>query len=175
MPVIRGEPTVKPITPDRRQQLLEQLQAELQGTSTPGGPLIFEIPLSQSTQTDVLVVWDKFEGLSSGDRTNVILDAYTGRSIAIALAMGVTVQEALEQQLLPYALGTLPDTGNTQAEAVRQAMIEEGALVQPSGKVQLRLPTLAMAQKAFERLNHKLPDVRWAIQPTLVGGAAVDW
>src|SRR5438105_4577593 len=128
MPVIRGKSTVKPITPDRRKQLVEQLKTELEGTVTADGPLIFEIPLPESLQWDILVVWDKFHGLGSGDRSNVIREAYTDKEIPISLAMGVTQREALDQNSLPYAvIPSLPGRKKEMSK-LREAMNSEGLL-----------------------------------------------
>ena len=103
MPVIRGRSTTTAVTPERRAQLRERLANEISGQGTPDGPLIFEIPLEQSAKVNVIVVWDEFEGVPVEDRDRVILDAYRDRRDQIAMAMGVTYQEAIDQQVLPYS------------------------------------------------------------------------
>ena len=75
MPVIRvGADIATPLPPGLRESLLEKLKREIEGQSTAGGPIVFEIP--EGTETvDVLVVWEDWSKLRSEDRTNLILDA----------------------------------------------------------------------------------------------------
>ena len=54
MPVIRGTSHRSDLTPQHRKELLDRLAKELSGPGTPGGPVIFEIPLEQSDKIDVL-------------------------------------------------------------------------------------------------------------------------
>src|SRR5260221_3613502 len=102
MPVIRGEPAAKAITPEQQKNLVDQLKKELSGQVIQNGLVIFEIPLEQSDKIDVLVVWDAWEPFRSEDRSTIILEAYAKQKRDIAQALGVTYREALEQQVLPY-------------------------------------------------------------------------
>ncbi len=167
MPVIRGTSTATVLTAERRSALVEQLANELSGNRVPNGPVIFEIPLKDSGRIDVLVVWDGFDGLVSEDRTSSILEAYKDQERNIAQALGVTYHEAMEQQLLPYAVIPMTRRGEADLAALRQAMLEEGAISVSQDKDDLRFPTMAMAEAAHQRLCERLPAGYWSIALTL--------
>jgi hypothetical protein len=162
MPVIRGKQTATALEPAKRAALLGLLTQE-RASATLDGPVIFEIPLEQPDRMDVMVIWDLWEGIRSEDRTDLILEAYQDEKERIALALGVTQQEALQQQLLPYAVVPMVRRGEVDAAQLRQAMLEEGAIALSPEKVALRLPTMAMAQAAHQRLCDKLPKGYWSI------------
>jgi len=163
MPVIRGRSTTTALTAERRAQLRERLARELSGQGTPDGPLIFEIPLEQSDKLDVIVVWKEFEGLRAEDRSQVILDAYQDRRDQVAMAMGVTYQETIDQQLLPYAVIPITRHGEADPNEIRKAMLEEGGVALADQKIDLRFPTMAMAEAAHHRLCERLPQGYWSI------------
>lgn len=173
MPVIRGESRFRPITPDAYSRLLAGISTELDGQTASGGPTIFEIPLSQSDRKDILVVWNDFRGIRAEDRTRVILEAYAGREVAVAHAMGATYGEAIQQQLLPYAVRPRNDEGGLAPEAVHSAMVREGAFVMTDGRLDLRFPSRRMATDALRRLETMFPDSHWEIGETFVMDA--DW
>jgi hypothetical protein len=125
--------------------------------------VIFEIPLEQQDRMDVLVVWDAWTDLRSEDRSSIILDAYQDQQQAIAQALGVTYQEAIEQQVLPYAVLPMTRDGEIDPEAMKKAMLAEGGFLLDNGKIDLRFPTMAMAQVAHQRLCDRLPKGYWSI------------
>jgi hypothetical protein len=163
MPVVRGRSTTIALTPERRAQLRERLASELSGEGTPDGPLIFEIPLEQSDKIDVIVIWNEFEGVPVEDRDQVILDAYQDRSVRVAMAMGVTHQQANDQHLLPYGVVPTALPGEVNLTELRGAMRDEGGIARENGTVDLRFPTLAMAEAAQKKLSERLPGVSWEI------------
>lgn len=167
MPVIRGQSRTTALTAQQRQALLQQLKNERDGKATPNGPLVFEIPLEQSDRIDVLVVWQAWENLRSEDRTSLVVEAYKDLEERIAQALGVTYQEAIEQQVLPYAVIPLTRRGEADAAEVRKAMLEEGGIPLPGDKVDLRFPTMAMAEAAHRRLCDRLPKGYWSIVQTV--------
>jgi hypothetical protein len=166
MPVIRGESKKSILTEPLRKELLEQLRNELSGKRAGGGPLIFEIPLEQTDRIDVLVVWDAFEDLRSEERAKLILDSYGDDALRIAQILGVTYQEALDEHLLPYVVRPQARQGRAVAADIRQAMLDEGGIALPGGKVDLRFPTAAMAEAAHARLYKRLPKSSWSIAQT---------
>jgi hypothetical protein len=163
MPVIRGKPDVTPLSPERRRSLVEKIESELSGNSTANGPVIFEIPLQQSNRSDVLVIWEEWKGVGSEDRTDLILEAYGERRRQIAQALGVIYEEAKEQHLLPYSVAPMARRGEANPTEVREGMLSEGGICLPGGEVNLRFPTMSMAEVAFERLRERLPDAHWSI------------
>lgn len=164
MPVIRGHANSTSLTTERREALLEELVHELSGKPTSGGPLIFEIPLEQSDKIDVIVVWNAFEGIRTEEQTSLILEAYDDQSDRISLAMGTTYHEAIEQHLLPYAVIPRMRRGQFDPAELREAMLEEGGVALSDEKVELRFPTMPMAEAAFQRLSDRFPSVAWSLK-----------
>lgn len=166
MPVFRGPIQVSRVTPEQRQQVAAQLAKELV-EQTPDGPIIFEIPLEHQQRFDVLVVWNAWEPFNSTERSNLILQAYQGRDLQIAQALGVTYQEALEQQLLPYAVQPMVRRGEVDDDKLRQEMLAAGGVRLANGKVDLRFPTMSLAEQAHKRLRDVLPMGYWSIVQTV--------
>jgi hypothetical protein len=155
----------------RRRALLDQLSKELGGTATPDGPAIFEIPFEQADKIDVLVVWREWENVRSDDRTNVILDAYKDQREKVSQALGVTYDEAMDQQLLPYSIDAgvrfheneVKATLHVTDDDLNRHMREEGGFPLPDGTTALRYPTLGMAEEACQRLQKKFPRGCWYV------------
>ncbi|HEX3149391.1 MAG TPA: hypothetical protein VHR66_15060 [Gemmataceae bacterium] len=167
MPVIRGQAEVSVITAEQRKQVAEQLAMELAGKSIPDGPIIFEIPLDSQGRIDVLVMWEAWKPFSSTDRSNMIIEAYKASNLKIAQALGVTYQEAVEQQVLPYAVLPMIRQGEVNEEDVKKAMLAEGGILLKSGKIDLRFPTMLLAEQAHKRLTDALPKGYWSIVQTV--------
>lgn len=163
MPVIRGQATVSVLTAERRAELVQQLKDELAGHHVGEGPVIFEIPLDRSNKLDAVVVWKAFDSVSSDDRSGIISEAYGDDAAKISLALGVTYEEAIEQQVLPYAVVPMARDGEAGPDDVRRAMLEEGAFEPRRGWIDLRFPTMAMAEQAHGRLCDRLPAGHWSI------------
>ncbi len=176
MPVFRiPAPTVSPAL---RQSLLERLKRERQAPSESGEPLIFEIPVEQPDRIDVLVVWQEWENVPSMERTNIILEAYTEKEDKLAQAVGVTYEEAMEQQLLPYAVVSRfelekkflslvspnPSEAAKRLAAIRKAKLELGGTRRADENVDLRFPTREMAEQALSALLSKLPNDNWLVR-----------
>jgi len=156
------------VSDEQRGKLIEQLARELAGEKTSQGPVVFEIPLeSRGTRTDVLVVWDAWKSLSSSDRSDVIAEAYKDSGLNIAQALGVTHQEAIEQQVLPYSVLPMIRRGELGEDDVKQAMLAEGGIPLANGKVDLRFPTMALAEEAHRRLTDTIPKGYWSIVQTV--------
>jgi hypothetical protein len=167
MPVFRVEATASVITAEQRGRVIDQFTRELSGETTPDGPVIFEIPFERSDKFDVLVVWDAWGPFSSEDRSSIILGAYKEQRAKIAQALGVTFQEAIEQQLLPYAVIPMVRPGEVDPEELKKTMVAEGGRTLASSKVDLRFPTMALAEQAHRRLSDKLPKGYWSIVQTV--------
>jgi hypothetical protein len=170
MPVLRGETKVRTLTDDQRKALRDKIAAELAGKSPANGvavrdtPLIFEIPLELSDRKDILVVWDAFRDVPSEDRSAVILDAYKGQNLRIAQELGVSMEEALGQGLLPYAVRSMAKPEDLDGTAWSTAVRDEGGFPHPgSGEPQFYFPSRAMAEEARSRLAARIPTGMWAV------------
>ena len=129
---------------------------------------------------DVLVVWENWTELRSEERTSLILDAYGDKQQKIAQALGVTYEEAMQQQLLPYTIVSAfeqnqefaslacykdPNEVRKLLEAIRNVKRTHGGIVLPNGKIELRFPTRAMADNTYAKLfaSKKDRDFYWSV------------
>ena len=168
MPVIRVDDTkTTTVSPEERAAFLEKLKGEFEHT-TEDGPVIFEIPLGTDC-FDVLVVWEKWADWPSEERSPLILEAYDeDKRKQIAQVMGVTYNEAIQQQLLPYTIVSPPDWNDKTAwlvcnkdenevlrlrARIREAKLANGGMVSPIGKAELRFPTRAMADQVLRKIG----------------------
>ncbi len=160
MPVIR--PVQRwPLGLDRA-ELVDLIAEELEGHSNPGGPVIFEL------DHEILVIWDRWDGVPHPERATIIREAYSTRPASdpaeprIASVTAATVGEALENDLLPYQVSTNIPPGHPLREEVERAMLELGA-IRANGRVELRAPTLEVARELY----HKIGD-RYAASPEVL-------
>lgn len=143
--------------------LAERLAAELRDSKESGQPVIIE-RVFPSDKMSVQVIWDAWDRVQMENRSGVILRAYelAGERDAhgrIALASGLTVPEAHNSGMLPFAVIPALRKGDpVTLEQCRQAMVEEGAsvLLGPD-RPQLRFGTAEQAQAAIKRLGERLP------------------
>ncbi len=164
MPVIKLTVTGTVFKGEDRTAMIDQLAKEVRGEVTDKGPVIFEIPLSGGEKFDALVVWEKWKekDVPTQTRSEMILAAYGDRKDKIALPLGVTYKEAMEQNLLPYAV--VPITkGEVPAAELKAAMMKQGAFVLENDRVDLRLPTMEMAKEIHQKLVDQIPNGYWSI------------
>jgi hypothetical protein len=167
MPVIRGEPPQAVLKPEYRKAITENLRKELSGQSVPEGPVIYEIPL-ENNRIDVLVVWQAWKSIRASERSAIIMDAFANDTNRIAQALGVTYEEALDQQLLPYAVVPMARSGEADDSELRRLMRAEGAFsLFPGDRLDLRFPSMEMAEAAHRRLTEKMPKGYWSIVQAL--------
>jgi hypothetical protein len=165
MPVIRGEQTSAILKPEYRKALVESLRKELSGKPVAEGPVVYEIPLGDD-RIDVLVVWQVWRSIRASDRSAIIMDAYGPKTKNIAQALGVTYEEALDQQLLPYAVVPIVRPGEADETELRRVMRAEGAFSLFGDKLDLRFPTMEMAEFALRKLAKKMPNGYWSVVQT---------
>jgi hypothetical protein len=144
--------------------LVAELSAELKNSRESGQPMIDEQHFPRTKAVRVTVIWDKWEPLSDEDRYETILQAYEqaeGKDFRdrIALAIGLTVPEAVDLGMLSFQVTTALRKGDPVTLAqCRDAMIAEGAsvLLDPN-KPQLRFATAEEAEACVRRLSKQLP------------------
>ena len=162
MPRIRRTPEQQPI---RFPDLVAELANELTSSHDTGQPLIEEQVFPKTNAVRVTVIWDKWDAVNDEDRFTIILQAYEqaeGKAFRerIALAIGLTVPEAVELGMLPFQVLTALRPGDpVTLEQCREAMIAQGAsiLIDPN-KPQLRFVTEEEAEACKQRLIRQLPE-----------------
>jgi hypothetical protein len=159
MAIIRG--TIDRLTPDRRSQLVTDLQRAVEHPS-PGEPVIFEIPFA-GTRFDIMAVWDKWKDVQPDERAEIISEVYSARHVEIGQAMGVTYGEAMQDHLLPYQIHPCARTGEVDPAKLREAMLQEGAISLGEGNIDLRFPTGRMADVVRDRLDERMPEGHWTV------------
>ena len=160
-----------------RQSLVDRLKKERRDPSPSGEPLIFEMPVEGPDRIEVLVVWQEWESVPSFDRAKIILEAYEDNGDIVAQAVGATYEEAMQQQLLPYAVASRcevspkflsltsrsPGEAKERLAAIRKEKLEMGGTQREGEKVELRFPTRKLAEQACSALTARLPDEEWWI------------
>jgi hypothetical protein len=177
MPVIRVGTTTTSTTlaPVQRESLLTKLKHEIEGPGSKDGPVIFEVPAGTEC-FDVLVVWEDWAQVRSEDRTHLILEAYGETQHKIAQALAVTFDEAMKEQLLPYAVASIfereeklrrlvyKDEADKKLHEIRAAKEEQGGFFsRPDGTIELRFPTRAMAEQVRNALVDKHNEFQWRV------------
>lgn len=165
MPVIRLTATGSVFKGEDREPMIAQLAKELKGEPTENPPVIFEIPLSGVDKIDVLVVWEKWKekDVPSQTRGEIILAAYGGEQNKIAQPLGVTYKEAMEQNLLPYAVVPMTRKNEVPVDQLKAVMKKYGGFVLDDDKVDLRFPTMEMAREVHKKLVDEMPKGYWSI------------
>ena len=164
MPVIRLTATGSVFKNEDREAMISELAKEL-GQATENGPVIFEIPLYGGEKIDVLVVWEKWKDkeVPSQARSDIILAAYGKKKAKIAQPLGVTYKEAIEQNLLPYAVVPMTRKNEVPGDQLRRVMKKYGGFVFGDDKVDLRFPTMEMARDVHQKLVDEMPKGYWSI------------
>lgn len=156
-----------------REELVAVLANELRVPASGGShqPFIFEQEIPQTDTFHVIVFWDRWREVPPEERSAIIMDAYerTEPSMVpqVTIAMGVTVEEAIRMDLLPFQVQPMTrDSDHADSERLRTLMIEEGA-VQTRDGLQLRFPTRRLAEEAMERLLKEAPEGHWTLVETV--------
>jgi hypothetical protein len=132
--------------------------------------LILEDDTPETNSLRVTVVWDRWSACPTEFRSPIILDSYAAAHgedtrRKITLAIGVTVEEAVDLGLLPFkVLSARRRDESPSPEAYRKAMTEAGGVIISGDEgLQLRFATLDDAAAAMEALEHRLPGSKWMV------------
>lgn len=168
MPVIR---LADSLDPGVREQLVAMLAAELATVAATGSgpePVVYENPIPPTERFLAVVVWSRWDVVSWGLRTGIILEAYSRADAAqsdrppraphLATASGLTWDEADENGFFKYAV-RLSD-GSDRSQAADDAMIAAGGVRTEDG-VKLRLLTLRDAKVALNTVVAAAPHANW--------------
>jgi hypothetical protein len=157
-----------------RSEFIKVLAKELTvESSTPRQPFIFEQEIPETDTFHVIVFWERWTDVPPEERSSIILDAYEQADPATApnvtIAMGVTMDEAIRMNLLPFRVESAIRNANSGVNVgkLKKTMLEQGA-VERSGGLELRFPTRQLAEEALERLCNKAPEGNWTIAETVV-------
>ena len=174
MPVIRGQSKLKSLEIGEGNALSAELASEFGGAGITAHPTpyIFEIPRDFSKEFGVIVVWNKFEGLATEDRTKIIRDAYRKRAKKSKVpapydVQGLTVRETLESGALPYSItptAHYPEDDGEYRTEWNNRMLDAGAIPGLDGRPELRFPTRDMAEQVLGEMISKMPDAHWRLR-----------
>ncbi|HUB26880.1 MAG TPA: hypothetical protein VL992_15755 [Tepidisphaeraceae bacterium] len=132
-------------------------------------PFVVENVIPQVARAHVVVIWDRWIGLSAQERSQVILDAYEKANrltgISIMAATGLTAEESLRQDFLPYSIITMPQKDEKLSSKELEAAMSKagGILVKVGESVGLRFPTRETAEAAYRKLREEIPDHIWTL------------
>ncbi|MGH7169958.1 MAG: hypothetical protein ACRELG_06755 [Gemmataceae bacterium] len=152
-------------------QLVDKLARELACEGEVGEPLIFENSIGKSHKFFAVVVWSVWRSIPVRQRASLILEAYRrydqshpdhAKAANLAMPTGMTWEEADQKGLFPYSITANAHPDEVDAQAIRDAMLSEGAIATASG-LKLRLASREAAQQAFQRLHEQLPQAHWSL------------
>jgi hypothetical protein len=132
-------------------------------------PLILENRVAQTKSVHLVVIWDFWADMASAERATIIREAAARskhfRGSSITLALGVTSDEALRSGFLPFAIvATHRQKDPVSSDALAHALAKApGVPVRIGDRLQLRFPTLDMAENAYRQLSQEVPGPYWAI------------
>jgi hypothetical protein len=164
MPVIRSKLGGQALPENKKEVLLNHLVAELEGNESPVGPVIFEMPISQSDNIDVMVIWQDWQDVRPEDRATLIKEAYKDKADYLSLTLGLTLEEAIQEGVLPYRVRPrFQEQPEFSEDVMQSALLSVGAFQGPEGKIIMRFPTQETAETACQRLSEKLPGSVWVV------------
>jgi hypothetical protein len=154
------------LSPDR-EALVAELAEELSHPTGRHQPRIIRNPLPKLGKTDLVVIWDRWDGLPFPARSDLILEACEGAeeglSGKIYTAIGRTTEEAISLGFLPFRIAVadhrVPEGDRAKIET---ALSDLGAAETSEGP-QLRFERLDEAQDALLRLGELVPGPYWTI------------
>ena len=166
MPVIRFGKQSDDATSARLVSRLAEVLATDPAAEPNGEPLVVELPMFKSNRLQAVVVWSEWDRVPWAERGQLIVNAYSqaapDRVSLLTLVTGLSWDEADSNAFFKYKVVPAYRAGEANDAAVRNAMIEEGAYVAPSG-VRLRFFDRAAAEIAHQRLTVKVPNAHWAL------------
>jgi hypothetical protein len=137
--------------------------------SVPGEPLVMENRIAQTKSVHIVVIWDAWNELSPGERSKIILDAYSkarrAHGATVTSAMGLTSEEARRRGFLPYRIVTTRRQGDkvSLGELAKAMDDVAGIVVKVGSSRELRFATQEQAENAYRHLSQKVPGPYWAI------------
>jgi len=150
--------------------LVEALAARLrEPPETPDPPLVVVNRIAPTRSIHVLVIWNKWKGLTIPQRGRVITDAFAAafpnEQFVVRLPMGLTPGEALTQGYLPYLIIPVArPTDKVTAKQLKDAMASSGGILMHIGDDRrLRFATREQAQEAYRRLLRKINKPIWSL------------
>lgn len=153
--------------PGRHRGFVDRLVAQFRDGRPRRQPILLEDRIGRSDSLTVTVIWDGWDKLEPGDRSDLILEAYQALDPAtadrIAVVQGLTMREAISRGVLPFRIETTCKLGDpASSDQLRQALLDEGAIESPNG-LELRFRTQDEAKRAYVRLLERIPGPHWVI------------
>ncbi|HEY8667012.1 MAG TPA: hypothetical protein VIL86_10120 [Tepidisphaeraceae bacterium] len=153
-----------------KSKLVDELAKRVKAPEALDEPFVLQDRIPQTRTRHVVVIWDRWSEMDRAERSNVILDAYCKAGVlgkdSITVAMGLTQQEAMQMGYLPYSIVAMRKPSDpVTLERLKQAMESAGGVhVRTGSLLQLRFPSLDLAQEAYRQLIQGVPGPYWAIQ-----------
>ena len=166
-------------------ELVDAVAKAIKDEGPEDGLVIFEVLSGGTNFAEIIVVWDRWAGIPADIRSKMVVEAYQHVSAQspealsaeqISTVLPVTVDEAIEMGVLPYGVQCSLLQNDTRYTELKTLLRKEGAIETPDG-IELRLPTLAMAREARDRLQSATqnwqPPVHWQVSKQ--AGRIVDY
>jgi len=143
---------------------VQRLYAALSAGASKGQPLVFENRIGTSGALNVTVLWQAWSELGHQARSDIIVEAYRKMGVErLAIALGLTFEEAVSSGLLPYSIVPLVrESDPVSPDSIRAALLQEGAIETSSGLF-LRFADSGRAQESYRRLIQSVPGPYWSI------------
>jgi hypothetical protein len=166
-------------------ELVDAVAKAIKDEGSEDGLVIFEVLSGSTNFAEIVVVWDRWSGIPADIRSKMVMEAYQHVSAQssdalspdqISTILPLTVDEAMEMGVLPYGVQCNVLQDDSRYAELKTLLRKEGAIDTPDG-TELRLPTLAMAKEARDRLQSATedwqPPVHWQISKQ--AGRIVDY
>ncbi|MDR3635219.1 MAG: hypothetical protein P4L84_15550 [Isosphaeraceae bacterium] len=156
-----------------RQQLIQEAIKNVLGhPAAVPGMRIMESAIGRSDSLYATVISERWKDIPREDRWKIILDAYRehddSKARRIAVAQGLTMEEALLLGVLPFRIVTTWKQGDpVTLDQLTRALLSEGAIKTPSGLL-LGFQSLDEAKQAYVHLQERIPGPYWAIVHEIV-------
>jgi len=148
--------------------LIDKLAGLLTKGQGPRNFMLIEHEMQTTKTLQVTVIWDRWDGVNIGDRSVIITSAYEKANRQhgwhITVAIGLTPQEAIDTDLLPFQIITMCRKSDpVSLTELERAMtnVGDGVFVKKRGG--LRFPTFERAHAALQELTNQFDPKYWSI------------
>jgi hypothetical protein len=163
-----------------RHPLIDQLATRLRQGETLEEPYVLQDRVGQTRTRHAVVIWNAWLNEDRQTRSHIIVEAFSlaGKIAAdtLTVALGLSQREAMEYGYLRFQVQGLwkkEDGAALRAQIRRAVDATPGVHIRTGTSVELRYPTLDLAQEAYRQLSERIPGPYWVIaveQPSSQSG-----